>query len=55
MSQQETYEVKIPMVLNITYKADSELTFDEVDAIVRMYAWSSEESKLKIKAQHWSA
>ena len=54
MSEQETFEAKIPLTLNITYKADSELTFDELTAIVRMYPWSSEESKLKITAYHWA-
>ena len=50
----ENYTAKIPLTLNITYKADEELTFDQIVNIIRMKAWSDNSDELELLNHHWA-
>jgi hypothetical protein len=50
----ENYTAKIPLTLNITYKADEELTFDQIVNIIRMQAWSDNSDELELLNHHWA-
>jgi hypothetical protein len=53
MSKQETFQIDIPLYLDITYKADSELTIREVLDAIRMKPWTDEPETLEISKYRW--
>lgn len=50
-----SYTEKIPVTLNITYKAEKPLTMDEIANIIRLMVESDSRDELDVLNYHWEA
>jgi hypothetical protein len=50
-----SHKARIPMTLDITYKADKPLTLDEIANIIRLLVESDSKDELDVLNYHWEA
>jgi hypothetical protein len=49
------HTVRIPLTLEFTYKAESELTIDEIHDNIKLFLESDSRDTLDITSYHWEA
>jgi hypothetical protein len=49
------YTVRIPLTLEFNYRADNEMTLDEIHNEIRLFLQADNEETLDITSYHWEA